>query len=107
MKKIYGFTAIVLLCVLTLLSCSYESDLPRLSADTKNSVISTKAETAEPTISSVQSSLPENSSLEVRFIDVGQADSSLVLCDGKAMLIDGGNAEDSNLIAAYLKKKNA
>jgi len=40
----------------------------------------------------------------VHFIDVGQADAILVLCDGKAMLIDGGNADDSNLIYAYLKK---
>lgn len=50
--------------------------------------------------------LPQNSSLEVHYIDVGQADSALVLCDSKAMLIDGGNAEDSDLIAAYLKKEN-
>lgn len=43
--------------------------------------------------------------LAVHFIDVGQADSILVLCEGKTMLIDGGNAEDSNLIYAYLKKQ--
>ena len=47
---------------------------------------------------------PENSTFEVHYIDVGQADSVLVLCDGEAMLIDGGNAEDSNVIFAYLKK---
>ena len=47
---------------------------------------------------------PERSTFEVHYIDVGQADSALVLCDGEAMLIDGGNAEDSNLIFAYLKK---
>ena len=47
-----------------------------------------------------------NGSLEVHYIDIGQADSSLVMCDGEAMLIDGGNAEDSDLIAAYLKKEN-
>jgi competence protein ComEC len=42
----------------------------------------------------------------VHFIDVGQADAALVLCDGKAMLIDGGNKADSNLIYTYLKKHN-
>ena len=47
-----------------------------------------------------------NGSLEVHYIDIGQADSSLVMCDGEAVLIDGGNAEDSDLIAAYLKKEN-
>lgn len=39
----------------------------------------------------------------VHFIDVGQADAALVLCDGEAMLIDGGNKEDSSLIYTYLK----
>ncbi len=50
------------------------------------------------------STLPEDSTFEVHFIDVGQADAALVLCDGKAMLIDGGNAPDSDLIYSYLKK---
>ena len=47
-----------------------------------------------------------NSRFEVHYIDVGQADASLVLCDSKSMLIDGGNPEDSSLIVAYLKKQN-
>ncbi len=50
------------------------------------------------------SSVPENSTFEIHFIDVGQADATLVLCDGYSMLIDGGNREDSSLIVAYLKK---
>ena len=50
----------------------------------------------EPTVSG---------SFQVHFIDVGQADAILVLCDGKSMLIDGGNADDSNLIYTYLKKQ--
>ena len=41
----------------------------------------------------------------VHFIDVGQADSALVLCGGASMLIDGGNAGDSNLIYAFLKNR--
>lgn len=48
--------------------------------------------------------LPENSSFEIHFIDVGQADAALVLCDGESLLIDGGNAEDSSLMYAYLKE---
>ena len=46
---------------------------------------------------------PENSTFEIHFIDVGQADAALVLCDGEAMLIDGGNVADSSLIYSYLK----
>lgn len=40
--------------------------------------------------------------LEVRFIDVGQADSALLLCDGESMLIDGGNVADSDTIYTVL-----
>ena len=45
------------------------------------------------------------SGLEVHFIDVGQADAALVLCDGESMLIDGGNSEDSDVIYTYLEKQ--
>ncbi|MDY3928659.1 MAG: stalk domain-containing protein [Clostridia bacterium] len=48
----------------------------------------------------------EGGTLEVHFIDVGQADSALLKCGGKTMLIDGGNAADSNTVVAYLKKND-
>ncbi len=47
------------------------------------------------------------SSFEIHFIDVGQADSALVICDGHYMLIDGGNAEDSDLVYSYLERRGA
>ena len=48
--------------------------------------------------------VPGDSKFEVHFIDVGQADSILVICDGKTMLIDGGNVADSSLVYTYLQK---
>jgi len=42
---------------------------------------------------------------EVHFIDVGEADSALIICDGHAMLVDGGNVGDSSLIYTYLKNR--
>ncbi len=45
----------------------------------------------------------DSDGLTVHFIDVGQADSILLECDGQTMLIDGGNVEDSELVVAYLK----
>lgn len=39
----------------------------------------------------------------IRFLDVGQADSALVMCGGKYMLIDGGNVADSSLVFSCLK----
>ena len=44
------------------------------------------------------SDIPENSNFEVHFIDVGQADSALIECDGETMMIDGGNVADSNVV---------
>jgi len=41
--------------------------------------------------------------LTVYFIDVGQADGALIVCDGETMLIDGGNAADSDLIYSFLR----
>lgn len=52
------------------------------------------------------SDVGEDSFFEVHYIDVGQADAALVLCDGQAMLIDGGNRADSSLIYSYLKSRN-
>jgi competence protein ComEC len=41
--------------------------------------------------------------LTAYFLDVGQADAALVVCEGEAMLIDGGNVADSDLIYTFLK----
>ena len=48
--------------------------------------------------------LPEDSTFEVHYLDVGQGDCSLVLCDGDAMLIDGGESSESSKVYAYLKQ---
>ncbi len=42
-------------------------------------------------------------SLTAHYIDVGQADSILLECDGAFMIIDGGNVEDSSLVVSYLQ----
>lgn len=42
--------------------------------------------------------------IEVRFFDVGDADAALVLCDGHAMLVDGGNKSDSSRMYSILKQ---
>lgn len=43
--------------------------------------------------------------LSVHFLDVGQGDAALVICDGEAMLIDGGPASASQLIYTYLRQE--
>lgn len=42
--------------------------------------------------------------LHIQFIDVGQADAALIECEGEYMLVDGGNAPDSNLIYSVLER---
>ena len=74
MKK----TIILLLC-LSLLLCGCHFGKP--------------AETTPP--------VPEGK-LNIHFIDVGQADCTLLISEGEAMLIDAGNRDDDALIIGYL-----
>ena len=50
---------------------------------------------------------PDGSTFSIHFIDVGQADAALVECDGRYMLIDGGNKADSNVMYSVLKSAGA
>ena len=42
--------------------------------------------------------------LTVYFLDVGQGDSALIVCDGEAMIIDGGLPGQSSKIFSFLEK---
>lgn len=46
----------------------------------------------------------ENSCMEVHYIDVGEADSALIVCDNEAMLVDTGNPDQGTAIRLYLKQ---
>ena len=48
----------------------------------------------------------DGSTFEVFFLDVGQGDAAVIMCDGKAMLIDGGDSKKSSLIYSFLKSHN-
>ena len=47
----------------------------------------------------------DGSALTVHYIDVGQADAILLETEGKFMLIDGGNKDDSQLVVSYLEQQ--
>ena len=49
--------------------------------------------------------LPDADTLQVHFIDVGQADCILLECGGEFLLIDGGNVDDSSLVVTYLENQ--
>lgn len=45
----------------------------------------------------------EGGLLRVYFLDVGQADSTIITCNGDVLMIDGGNVADSRLIYSVLR----
>lgn len=45
----------------------------------------------------------DNNKLNILFFDVGQADSELIICNGKTMLIDAGNSKDGEKIVNGIK----
>lgn len=96
MKK-HFFSLLIVICLLFTSLCS--CDDMGISGDPYGEN-NTKGEETQADPGSLQSDF------SVHFIDVGQADATLVICAGKTMLIDGGNAEDSDLIYTYLKKQN-
>ena len=80
---------------LGLAACDASAMMPSGSADVVPNP-SASAAAAENTV---------DAPLEVLFIDVGQALSVLVECDGKFMLYDGGNVDDGSLVVSYLQSQ--
>lgn len=80
-------SALLLILTLLLTACGLDSPAP----STTNTAGATETTTPEG---------PDT--LEAHFIDVGQADCALLRTGEYAMLIDGGNVEDSSLVVSYL-----
>ena len=51
---------------------------------------------------SILKGIAEDGLLTIYFVDVGQADSTIITCDGDVLMIDGGNVADSQLIYSIL-----
>ena len=81
--------------VLSLAGCSGLLSVPGGSAD----VVPNPSASAAAAVDTV------DAPFEVHFIDVGQALSVLVECDGQFMLYDGGNVDDGSLIVSYLQSQ--
>ena len=47
----------------------------------------------------------DGSGLEIHYLDVGQGDSTLILCDGHAMLIDAGDNDRGTAVQSYLESQ--
>ena len=110
MKK-FAYKSLIawlLLFVIMLVGCEYAAEiatepatepLPTVAATESSIILPTEPEETQPP------TVPEGSEFQIWFIDVGQADAALIVCDGKTMLIDGGNSADSNLMYSFLQNK--
>lgn len=76
---------------LGLAACDGASVLPGGSADVIPNPASSGVQTAD--------------SFRMHFLDVGQALSVLVECEGQYMLYDGGNVDDGSMVVSYLQKQ--
>ena len=98
-RAVRRLTALALAAALALgLAACDASGLPGLPNGGSADVIPSPAASAGQT-------LDENAPLQVHFIDVGQALSVLVECDGQFMLYDGGNVDDGSLVVSYLQQQ--
>lgn len=79
LKKILYIIAFAIICLIT--ATYYDTTITNIS----------------------NNNIPVDSNLRIYFLDVGQADSILVVNDDKTMLIDAGNNQDGKLIVDYLK----
>lgn len=55
--------------------------------------------------SQTENAADSTADFKMHFIDVGQALSVLVECDGQFMLYDGGNVDDGRLLVSYLQSR--
>lgn len=96
MKKITALV-LALLLTLSLWGCNLPEPGELTPATNRNEAPEQNPGETEPTVFAT-----EDETLQVHFLDVGQADCALLYTQGHAMLIDAGNVEDSSLIVSYL-----
>lgn len=89
-----------------------EEDTSKIDSHDSNSVedesvVSESSTTSikKPVVPSEKEEPEQLSELQVHFIDVGQGDSTLIMCDGHSMLIDTGDDSKGTAIQNYLMKQ--
>lgn len=92
------FFVLVMALVILFTGCSSQTPTGQ-----DNSIYAGTEASNHPDDMFLSTTIPAQSTFEIHFIDVGQGDAALVLCDGNAMLIDGGESSESSKIYAYLQ----
>ena len=98
------YICLFLVCLLTVGLCACKQ-IPKFTDALVATATpqATAASTPNPTATPLPYATPQPCNFEVHFIDVGQGDCSLIICDGEAMLIDGGNKSAEKTITGYLQ----
>lgn len=94
------YVAVMIFMLVALAGCSLQLDLPSEMFSTEKP--SNQSEDASPSADKID--ISKTGDLFVYFIDVGQADSILVVSDGKGMLVDAGNNDDARIVETYIDK---
>lgn len=102
MNKNRIISALLCICMLfCLCSCTSEMAEP-IEKESASPTIINASETEAPKKDIDYS----EHSFAIHYIDVGQGDAALVVCDDKTMIIDGGKPSASSIIYTYLKNLN-
>lgn len=98
-KIVASIFGVIFLAIITLLGINQDTlnSFTKIEEETSNNI------TAESMATSTSSEVTGN--LTVDFIDVGQADSILIINNNEFMLIDAGNNEDGEDVVKYLENK--
>lgn len=86
-----------IVCIIISIGLYEYFEAPYLVAE-EDVVVEDTSQKEEYTVESLEN-------LEVHFLDVGQADCTLIKCDGYTMLIDAGEDDQGTKIQNYLKKQ--
>lgn len=100
MKRYKGLIAVIMAAVL-LTGCNRQESAAEEIYEKDPSWIVQKEEKKEE-IKQPGNQIPDN--FQIHFMDVGQGDAALIICDGHAMLIDAGDNTQGTFVQNYLTK---
>lgn len=92
------------ICVAISLGMYGYFEAPGMALEPSNDIVEISSTKDEYTVERLGKE-PVKGELEIHFLDVGQADCTLVKCDGYTMLIDTGLDDQGTKIQNYLKKQ--
>lgn len=106
--KLGLLAALLILVIGGLLGIDISGLLKSADAENATSYSAEAGQTAKGKENAKKSVSPETdgSLLQVHYIDVGQGDATLLVCDGQTMLIDAGNNNQGTAVQSYLNSQN-